>query len=161
MNPEEEDQRIAAWHQIAGHPFFKPAYDTDGPLIDAMAKHLDSMNDAIVIRREDHQFESTAAAESVVRAHAGITRDRAHRPLTADDLDRVVANAEFVISAVEHLREHPPVDEALKSDLEAAFHAGEYGATKVAAFLAERGWTKKTFAEQFNEHFTTGPGAAS
>lgn len=37
---DEEDERIGAWHRVAGHPFFRGCYAQERPLIDAM---LDSL----------------------------------------------------------------------------------------------------------------------
>jgi len=112
--------------------------------------------DAIVIRREEFAARPVLHHEGQIKSGGAVIPSHS-LPEYAED------TARHYLALAQWLRENPPVavDEALKSDLEAAFHAGEYGATKVAAFLAERGWTKKTFAEQFNEHFTTGPGAAS
>ena len=36
--------RIAAWHRLAEHPFFKECYDSEEPLIDAMLMKLDEVH---------------------------------------------------------------------------------------------------------------------
>jgi len=41
-----EDQRIAAWHLIAGHPAIKPAYQHDGPLIQGVLERLTALQEA-------------------------------------------------------------------------------------------------------------------
>ena len=39
----EADERIDAWDQVAGHPFFADVYDKDGPLLDSMLDRLDRL----------------------------------------------------------------------------------------------------------------------
>jgi len=92
--------------------------------------------DAIVIRREELPGVTGSVTGPDHLNAGGVHFDPSWSPEDARDM------ALRYLAAEAYLREHPPVAAALKSDLEAAFHAGEYGATKVAAFLAERGWTK-------------------
>lgn len=43
----ESDERVKAWYEIAGHPFFRGCYSDEGSLLDAMILRLDRLTTAV------------------------------------------------------------------------------------------------------------------
>ena len=73
---DEVDERIVAWEAIAGHPFFKPAYDGDGALLPRIIAQLDRMCEPVearVIQAEE------PAEHRVARAFANGYREGMER----------------------------------------------------------------------------------
>jgi hypothetical protein len=74
---DEQDERIVAWESIAGHPFFKPAYDGDGALLPRIIEQLDALvarPTAIEVTRAEEPVE-----DRIVRAFANGYREGMER----------------------------------------------------------------------------------
>lgn len=93
----ENDDRIVAWYRVAGHPFMKSAYETDGTLIDAVIELLDqavATKDAMgeFFIAEDADREPCVWRRNEKRPHRPLTVLQRHRaePIFWDALERIL-----------------------------------------------------------------------
>ena len=82
---EDQDERITAWHRVASHPFFKPCFATEGPLIDAM---IDALDEVERLRRAATDTERLADRVATLRRE----RDEGRQQLA--DLRALVESGE-------------------------------------------------------------------
>lgn len=73
----EEDERITAWEAIAGHPYFRPAYDAEGALLPNIIERLDALMDKPVADEATRAEEPVE--ERIVRAFANGYREGMER----------------------------------------------------------------------------------
>lgn len=83
---DEVDERVMAWEAIAGHEFFKPAYDGDGALLPRIIEQLDRLVErptAVEVTQAEEPAE-----HRIARAFANGWREGFERGARADRLDR-------------------------------------------------------------------------
>lgn len=74
---DEVDERISAWHEIAAHPYFAPAFEGDGALLPKMVAMLDALTERTVAAETTQADEPVD--ERIARAFANGYREGMER----------------------------------------------------------------------------------